>query len=83
MSDSVWSRRLSLIYLNTDALFVETGGDLDVYKTAGSTGAPPSGPSTKCCAAAASPLPQTTIRSLNEWAGKERIVDRKNIKTDS
>ncbi|KAG1731568.1 S-adenosyl-L-methionine-dependent methyltransferase [Suillus lakei] len=63
----------------TDALFVETGGDLEVYKSPGPTGsgAPPSSPSTKCCAAAASPLPQTTIGNLNEWAASYQIYARK------
>ncbi|KAG1748466.1 S-adenosyl-L-methionine-dependent methyltransferase [Suillus paluster] len=63
----------------TDALFVETGGDLEVYKTAEPTGgcALPSSPSTKCCAAIASPLPQTNIGNLNEWAASYQIYAKK------
>ncbi|KAG2142416.1 S-adenosyl-L-methionine-dependent methyltransferase [Suillus clintonianus] len=63
----------------TDAFFVETGGDLEVYKAAGPTGgdAPTSDPSTKCCVATASPLPQTTIGNLNEWAASYQIYAKK------
>lgn len=63
----------------TDALFVETGGDLEVYKSAGPTcgSAPSSNPSTKCCAATTSTLPQTTIGNLNEWAASYQIYAKK------
>ncbi|KAG2337698.1 S-adenosyl-L-methionine-dependent methyltransferase [Suillus weaverae] len=63
----------------TDALFVDTGGDLEIYKFAEPTrgGAPSSSPSTKCCAATTSPLPQTTIGNLNEWAASYQIYAKK------
>ncbi|KAG2156959.1 S-adenosyl-L-methionine-dependent methyltransferase [Suillus bovinus] len=64
----------------TDALFVENNVDLEVYKSAGPTACgstPSSSPSTKCCAAYTSTLPQTTIGNLNEWAASYQIYARK------
>ncbi|KAJ8596567.1 S-adenosyl-L-methionine-dependent methyltransferase [Rhizopogon salebrosus TDB-379] len=74
----------------TDALFVETGGDLDIYNTAGSTGccapqpsastgccAPKTSVPTGCCAPSATPLPQTNIKSLNEWAASYQVFAKK------
>ncbi|KAJ8590727.1 NAD(P)-binding protein [Rhizopogon salebrosus TDB-379] len=64
----------------TDALFIATGGDLDIYNTAGSTGCcAPQPTSTGCCAPPARPLPQTTatIESLNEWAAAYQIFAKK------
>jgi len=62
-----------------DALFVETSGDLEAYKSAGPTcgGVPSSSPSPKCCAATTSILPQTTIGNLNELAASYQIYARK------
>ncbi|KAG0693494.1 hypothetical protein DFH29DRAFT_881409 [Suillus ampliporus] len=57
----------------TDALFVETGGGLEVYNTSGPTGGcTPSSSSAKCCAAATSPLPSGT--STNGLVGRESHV---------
>ncbi|OJA10991.1 hypothetical protein AZE42_09147, partial [Rhizopogon vesiculosus] len=65
----------------TDALFVETGGDLDIYKTTGSTStgccAPQPNSSTGCSAPSVTPLPQTNIGSLNEWAASYQIFAKK------
>ncbi|KAG1775513.1 S-adenosyl-L-methionine-dependent methyltransferase [Suillus placidus] len=61
----------------TDALFVDTGGDLEVYKFAEPTSGGAPSPSTKCCAATTSPLPQTTIGNLNEWAASYQIYAKK------
>lgn len=61
-------------------MFVETGGDLDIYKTAAgptSCCTPQPSRSTEFRASLATPLPQTTIESLNEWAGMERILENK------
>ncbi|KAG2067141.1 S-adenosyl-L-methionine-dependent methyltransferase [Suillus decipiens] len=57
------------------ALFIETGGDLEVYKSAGS-GAPSSSPLSKCCATTTNTLP-TTIGNLNTWAASYQIYARK------
>ncbi|KAG1834884.1 S-adenosyl-L-methionine-dependent methyltransferase [Suillus variegatus] len=67
-----------------DALFVETSGDLEAYKSAGPTcgGVPSSSPSPKCCAATTSILPQTTIGNLNELAASYQIYARK-VSSDS
>ncbi|KAG1861334.1 S-adenosyl-L-methionine-dependent methyltransferase [Suillus subluteus] len=63
----------------TDALFVETGGDLEVYKSAGPAcgGASSTSPSTKCCGVTISTLPETTIGNLNEWAASYQIYAKK------
>ncbi|KAG1823750.1 S-adenosyl-L-methionine-dependent methyltransferase [Suillus subaureus] len=63
----------------TDALFVETGGDLEVHKSAGPAcgSAPSSSPSNKCCAFTISTLPQTTVGDPNEWAASYQIYAKK------
>lgn len=82
MSSSVCSKCLWPIVYHIDALFVETSGDLEAYKSAGPTcgGVPSSSPSPKCCAATTSILPQTTIGNLNELAGRKLIILKRNIK---
>ncbi|KAG2357807.1 S-adenosyl-L-methionine-dependent methyltransferase [Suillus spraguei] len=62
----------------TDALFVETGGDLDVYKSTEPTcgGAPSSSPSTKCCGTTITTLPIAN-GNLNTWIASYQIYARK------
>jgi SAM-dependent methyltransferase/rhodanese-related sulfurtransferase len=68
----------------TDALFVENGGDIKVYKSAEPAcgGAPSFSPSTECYAANTSNLPQTTIENLDEWAAPYQIYAKK-VSSDS